>query len=73
MSEEPVTHPPGDLERSAPPPLPVQAPQRRPTRHAPGAFQRREPWRQALDLALDLVDLAADRVAEATGVRARRR
>ena len=78
MSEEPVPQPQGDLDPpSRVPPTavgtaaPSPAPQRRPSRHAPGPFRRRESWRQALDLALDFVDLAADRVAEVTGMRSR--
>lgn len=47
----------------------VAPPQRRPTRHAPGRFRRRESWQHLLELALDLVDRAADRVADATGIR----
>jgi len=50
-------------------PVRVAPPQRRPTRHAPGHFRRRAPWLRALELALDLIDHAADRVADATGVR----
>jgi hypothetical protein len=76
VSEQPDSQPQGDLDppsRATPAAVgasaPIHAPQRRPSRHAPGAFRRRDVWRQALDLVLDLADLAADRVAEATGVR----
>lgn len=78
MSEPSVTQSPGSSESSAPSartpadaPVPtlVAAPQRRPSRHAPGFFRRRAPWLHALELALDMVDYAADRVADAAGIR----
>lgn len=81
MSEPSVTQSPESSESpespasgsrtsgSAAVPTRVAAPQRRPTRHAPGLFRRRSTWLHALELALDLIDHAADRVADATGVR----
>jgi hypothetical protein len=76
MEHEPTTQPHGDLDPpSRVPPTavaaatPSPAPQRRPTRHHPDAFRRRSSWWQALELAFDALDLAADRVADVTGVR----
>lgn len=79
MSEhEPTTQAQGDLDPPARVPptavaasTPGPAPQRRPSRLEPGLFRRRAAWRQALDLAFDALDFAADRVADATGVRGR--
>jgi len=79
MSESeqvPATQPQGDLDppdRWPPTAVgaaaPSPAPQRRPTRVDPGAWRRRSAWTRGLDLVLDALDFAADRVAGVAGLR----
>lgn len=49
--------------------LPAVVPQRRPVGRGAGGLAGRAGWQRALDVALDALDYAADRVADVTGVR----
>ena len=63
--DPPDRRPPTAVGAAAPSP----PPQRRPTRVNPGAWRRRPAWTRGLDLVLDALDFAADRVADVAGLR----